>query len=85
MQDIGYLLWEIAAAVAFGFLLQKLRVPGGMLIGAIIGTAILSIGFSIGTAPSWFKLVAQILTGSYLGCTISRDEVKQIPRVLGRP
>ena len=83
MHPLAVILIEIAAAVALGMLLQKLRVPGGMLIGAIIATAILNIGFSIGTAPSYFKLTAQIFTGAYLGCMISRDEVKQIPRVIG--
>ena len=82
MPPVLTILLESAAAVALGTLLQRLRVPGGMLIGAIIGTAFLSIVFSVGTAPGWFKLTAQILTGSYLGCTISRDEVKQIPKVI---
>ena len=83
MHPAAVILIEIAVAAVFGLLLQKLRVPGGMLIGAIIGIAILNIGFSVGVAPSWFKLTAQIFTGAYLGCMISRDEVKQIPKVIG--
>jgi len=83
MSEIEMLLLEILVAVIFGFLLQKLHVPGGMLIGAIIGVSILSICFSIGTAPKYFKLTAQILTGSYLGCTVTKEDVKEIPKVLG--
>ena len=83
MPPLVVVLIEIAVAVAFGTLLQKLHLPGGMLIGAILGIAILNLGFSIGYAPSWFKLIAQIFTGAYLGCSMTRDEVKEIPKVIG--
>lgn len=83
MSPITVVIIEIAVAVAFGTLLQKLKLPGGMLIGAILGIAVLNLGFSIGYAPSWFKLTAQIFTGAYLGCSMSRDEVKEIPKMIG--
>ena len=83
MSPIVIILIEIAVAVAVGTLLQKLRLPGGMLIGAILGIAVLNLGFEIGYAPSWFKRIAQIFTGAYLGCTMTREEVKEIPKVIG--
>ncbi len=83
MPQIVVILIEIAVAVVFGTLLQKLKIPGGMLIGAILGIAALNLGFEIGYAPSWFKLIAQIFTGAYLGCSMTRDEVKELPRVIG--
>ena len=83
MSPIVIILIEIAVAVLFGTLLRKLKLPGGMLIGAILGIAALNLGFEIGYAPSWFKLIAQIFTGAYLGCSMTRDEVKELPRVIG--
>ena len=83
MPQITVVIMELAAAVAVGNLLQKLKLPGGMLIGAILGVAVLNLGFAIGYAPSWFKMTAQILTGAYLGCSLTREEVKEIPKVIG--
>lgn len=73
----------VALAVLVGTLFMKWKVPGGMLIGAVIGVAALNI--ITGNAYLWpqTKVFAQAFTGAYIGCMVTKDSLKKLPRVLG--
>lgn len=75
------MLLTVAAAAVFGFILLKLKVPGGMLIGAIVGVVVLNLL----TAQAFFypklKVGAQILTGTYMGCMVTREDMKRLKGV----
>lgn len=76
-------LLTIVSATVGGLLLLKLKVPGGMLVGSIIGVVILNLMTGHAYIYPEAKTFAQILTGAYIGCTVSREDVKRLPTVIG--
>ena len=80
--EIGHLAITLCAAFIGGLLLQKLRLPGGMLLGATAAAAIVNLYTPYGYSPVPIKVIAQILTGAYIGCVMSRQDVQQLPKVI---
>lgn len=65
---VPVLLATMAAGLFGGWLLQKLGMQGGMLLGALIASgAIHYFGLAPGRAPSWFLNGGQILLGTWVG------------------
>ena len=64
---------SLAAAAAGGFLLQWLGVPGGLIIGAMVGAALATLagGFEP-TMPSWLQAPAMIVVGAAIGVLVTR-------------
>ena len=75
------LLLTFLAGLAGGTLLFKLKVPGGMMVGAIIGVAALSIATGRATMPGEAKLVAQSLAGAFIACGVDARDIKELPRL----
>lgn len=67
------LLWTLLAGFIGGFALQKMRVPGGMMLGSVLSVALLNINTSVVTMPSGFRFVAQCIAGAYIGMTVKRE------------
>jgi len=78
-----WIILTAAAAAAGGLLLLKCRVPGGMLVGAIIAVAALSV--TTGQAYMWpqIRVAAQVLTGAYIGCMVTREDICHLPKIIG--
>ena len=76
------MLLTILAAVAGGLLLQRARVPGGMLVGAIIAVAALNFFTGEATIFIQTRVLAQAMTGAYIGCMITREELKRMPGII---
>lgn len=72
----------ILLAAVLGLLLQKLRVPGGMLVGAILGAAALNIFTGKAFIYLQTRVLAQALTGAYVGCMVTREDVSRLPRLI---
>ncbi len=76
------ILYTLAAAALFGWALDRLRVPGGMMIGAVIGAC----GFNMLSAgaqmPPEAKVAAQIVAGAFIGAGIERGDLKQMKAIL---
>ena len=72
----------MAAAAGGGLLLMRLRVPGGMLVGAILGAVLVNL--TTGQAYIWpqTRVVAQVLTGAYIGCLVTTEDLRRLPRVI---
>jgi len=80
------LLWimlTVAAAAVGGLLLLKLKVPGGMLVGAIVGVVILNLTAGRAYIYPQARVAAQALTGAYIGCMVTKEDLKRLPGVLG--
>lgn len=76
------ILLSLIAAVACGLLLDRLRVPAGMMIGALLGASVYGMAFGRVMLPGEFKTVAQIIAGAYIGATVTRNEAKQMRFVI---
>lgn len=77
-------LLTILCAGIVGFIFLKLKVPGGMMVGAIFGAAALSLGFGRAYMPYEAKVLAQMISGAFIAVGIDRDDLKNIKR-LARP
>lgn len=77
-------LLTLAACAAAGLLLYRKHVPAGMLIGAVIASAVLTAGFHLGGVPPVSKHIAQVVAGVFIGCSATRDDFRQL-RTFSRP
>lgn len=77
------LLFTLLAGTLGGFIFFKLKVPAGMLVGAIFAVSVLSVATPYVLMPMSAKVVAQIITGAYIGSTISKSDIFHLPRIIG--
>lgn len=76
------LLLTILCALAVGYLLDKIHLPGGMMVGAVIGSCLLGVLTQQSYMPSPAKTIAQIIAGAFIGAGITRDDVREMKTVL---
>lgn len=69
-------------AAVLGILLHKLRVPGGMLVGAVLGAAALNVFTGKAFIYLETRVLAQALTGAYVGCLVTREDVIRLPKLI---
>ncbi|MGI6703318.1 MAG: AbrB family transcriptional regulator [Clostridia bacterium] len=72
---IARLLLTIMVGAAFGYFLYKLKVPGGVMVGSIVGVTVLNIAFNAAYMPLPAKVIAQITAGAYIGCTAKKSDI----------
>lgn len=77
-----WMLLTLLAALGTGLLVFKLKVPGGMLVGAILGAAALNIATGQAFIYPQTRVLAQALTGAYIGCMMTQENVRQLPRLI---
>lgn len=68
----------LAVSAAVGYLLYRKHVPAGMLIGAVIASAVLTAVFHVGYAPASVKNIAQVIAGTFIGCSARREDLAQL-------
>lgn len=66
----------------FGFLLFKLRVPGGMMVGALLAVSVLSVCTDWAYMPSYARVAAQITAGAFIACTVEKSDLKRLPHIV---
>ena len=72
----------IACGATGGFLLMRLRFPAGLLVGAILAVSTFSV-FSGGLqVPSYFSVLLQILSGTLIGSSFSKKDLKEVGKLL---
>lgn len=76
------LIITIIAAFIGGYLLQKLRIPGGMMLGSVLTVAILNINTNIVSIPSQFRFVAQCIAGAYIGMTVKKENFHRMKELI---
>ncbi len=69
---------------AFGYLFYKLKVPGGVLVGGIVGAAVLNIGFNAAHVPLPAKVLAQLTAGAFVGAGVNKSDLRRF-RQIWRP
>lgn len=74
-------LITLLACTAGGLLLKRLKVPGGMLVGALIAAALLKVLTPYGYMPYAGRFAAQVAAGAYIGALFDRAQLKSIRRV----
>lgn len=74
---INFILTLLCSAIV-GYTFLKLRVPGGMMVGAIVGAVVLNIAFDRAMMPATAKLAAQIISGAFIGVGIEKEDLKRM-------
>ena len=77
-----WILITLAVAYAGSKFLQKVKFPGGMLVGAILAAAILNLSTEQAAVFPYAKVFAQALTGAYIGCMITREDARRMPSII---
>lgn len=71
----------LAVGAAVGFLFLKGKIPGGMMVGALVGAVALNISTDLAFMPSTARMAAQITAGAFIGATIKKSDVRRIPKL----
>jgi len=71
-----------AAALLAGLALARLKVPGGMMLGAAIGACAFNLAFGAAQMPALSKTIAQVVVGAFIGSGVNRQELKQMKGAL---
>lgn len=80
MDVVIELLATIAVGAALGLVL-RLKIPGGMLVGGILGAAILNIGFDFYYMPAQAKILAQLTAGAFIGTGVTRSDIYHLRNI----
>ena len=84
MAQLMQILLTLACALAVGYLLDRLHMPGGMMVGAVLGSCLLGVLTQQALMPSPAKTAAQIIAGAFIGAGIKREELREM-RAIVRP
>ncbi|WP_372995062.1 AbrB family transcriptional regulator [Lutispora sp.] len=76
------LVLTFAIGLLCGYVFYKIKVPGGMMVGAIVGVALFNIFFDMAYMPSYAKYTAQILAGAYIGCSVQKEDIRRIKKLI---
>ncbi len=79
---IDSILLTLLFAYVIGLLFCRLKIPGGMLVGGIIGAAILNIAWNTAYIPRIGKIFAQSVAGAFIGSSVKKNELKEMRRIL---
>lgn len=79
---MGWMLLTVAAALAGGLLLLWRKVPGGMLVGAIVAVVLVNLTTGQAYILPQSRVVAQVLTGAYIGCMVTREDLCLLPKLV---
>ena len=80
--NLFYLLLTLFVGSIFGFLAAKIKIPGGLMIGSVIGVALLNIFFKAAYVPDETKLLVQIIAGAFIGCIMEKSDLRRIPMII---
>ncbi|HWQ79086.1 MAG TPA: AbrB family transcriptional regulator [Anaerovoracaceae bacterium] len=74
-------LLTLAAGFVIGAVFFKLKVPGGMMVGAIVGAAILNIFAGHAYMPDMAQQAAKITAGAFVGCSVEREDLIRLRHI----
>lgn len=63
------------SAITIGYAAYRMKIPGGFMVGAVLGSAVLSITTGIAYMPGWSKVAAQVTAGAFIGCSIRKSDL----------
>jgi membrane AbrB-like protein len=75
------LLTLLVAAVGSGLFIY-FKIPGSLMVGAMIATAIFNFFTGMGKLPPNFSLLVQFLLGCYIGNMIKRSDIRDMKHLV---
>lgn len=75
------LLLTIIIATVVGYIFLKLKVPGGMMVGSVIGVAILNVTTGTAFMVPAGKVIAQTVAGAFIAAGLERDDLKRLKSI----
>lgn len=75
-------LYTLLAAVAVGWLFDRLHVPGGMMVGSVVGACALNLLTGLAEMPPAAKAAAQIAAGAFIGVGVRREDLKHMRAIV---
>jgi membrane AbrB-like protein len=66
----------------FGLVFMGLKIPNGLRIGALVGTALLSVFSHTAYMPEPTRFLVQVIAGALIGCTMEQSDLRRLPRVI---
>ena len=76
------MLLTLAVGVICGLIFVLLKVPNGLRIGALLGSALLGVFFRAAWMPAQTRFYVQIIAGSFIGCTLDKSHLRDLPRLI---
>ena len=76
-------LVTLLSAAAVGWVFFRFKIPGAVMIGALVGALALNVFTGLAYMPASAKFAAQIMAGAFIGCSFSRDDLKRLPMIAG--
>lgn len=73
----------LSVSALTGLILHKMKVPGGVMIGALLGALAFNVVSGSANMPFEAKFTAQIMAGAFIGCSFSRSDLKKLPSISG--
>lgn len=67
--------------ILIGFVFFKIKVPGGMMVGAIIGVATFNIFTGRAYMPVEGKVLAQIIAGAFIGSGLEKSDLARLKNI----
>ena len=72
------LMITFCVGLAGGVLFLRLKVPGGMMVGALVAVTAFNLCCSTAFMPTEAKVAAQSLAGAFIACGIGKDDIKSL-------
>ncbi|ABW18163.1 AbrB family transcriptional regulator [Alkaliphilus oremlandii] len=82
MDEIMFLLITILVGSMFGVAAVKVKIPAGLMVGAIVGVAAFNIFFDLAYMPKQTTLVVQIVAGAFIGCSMEKSDLRRLPKII---
>lgn len=84
MSEPWGILLTLGVGLAGGLVARVLRLPGGVIMGALIAVAGLHIAVeALSPLPTVFRTAAQIMIGGVIGTTLTRSPVRALASIGG--
>ena len=74
-------LLTLIIGAAVGFLFLKGKIPGGMMVGALVGAVLFNVTTDMAYMPSTARMAAQITAGAFIGATVKKSDVRRMPHL----
>jgi len=75
------LLITLAVGCIVGYIFYRLKIPGGMMVGALVGAVALNLATELAVMPSAARVAAQITAGGFVGASVEKKDVLRIPKL----
>ena len=80
----GILFFIITLSVAAlgSFVAQKIKMPAGAMMGAMISVAFFNFIFGKGFFPEELRTVVQVFSGAMIGCKVAKKDVVELKYIV---